>query len=91
VPVVPVEVGRRVTGIADIDAHLGQVLGVLHGQRDNGRLRGRIRNARNRELVTGGVRPGSDLRIVVYTAAPGSDDESRLKLLAVTGVQLLDS
>jgi transcriptional regulator with XRE-family HTH domain len=33
--------------------------------------------------------PGSDLRIVVYTSIPGSDDESRLKLLAVTGVQQL--
>ena len=35
--------------------------------------------------------PGSDLRIVVYTATPGSEDESRLKLLAVTGVQDLTS
>ena len=30
--------------------------------------------------------PG-DLRIVVYTVAPGSDDEARLDLLRVTGLQ----
>ncbi len=35
--------------------------------------------------------PGSDLRIVVYTAAPGSDDEARLDLLRVTGLQELES
>ena len=32
---------------------------------------------------------GSDLHIVVYTAVPGSDDASKLKLLAVTGLQQL--
>jgi transcriptional regulator with XRE-family HTH domain len=33
--------------------------------------------------------PGSDLRIVVYTVVPGSEDESRLDLLRVAGVQAL--
>jgi transcriptional regulator with XRE-family HTH domain len=31
--------------------------------------------------------PGSDLRIVVYTVTPGSEDEARLELLRVTGLQ----
>jgi transcriptional regulator with XRE-family HTH domain len=34
--------------------------------------------------------PGSDLHIVVYTTVPGSEDESRLRLLAVTGIQALN-
>ncbi|TAJ46659.1 MAG: XRE family transcriptional regulator [Herbiconiux sp.] len=33
--------------------------------------------------------PGGDLRIVVYTVAPGSDDEARLDLLRVTGLQAM--
>lgn len=33
--------------------------------------------------------PGGDLRIVVYTVVPGSDDEARLDLLRVTGLQEL--
>lgn len=33
--------------------------------------------------------PGSDLRIVLYTVVPGSEDESRLDLLRVAGVQTL--
>lgn len=33
--------------------------------------------------------PGGDLRIVVYTVAPGSEDEARLELLRVTGLQEL--
>jgi transcriptional regulator with XRE-family HTH domain len=33
--------------------------------------------------------PGGDLRLVVYTAAPGSDDEQKLALLRVTGLQAL--
>jgi len=35
--------------------------------------------------------PGSDLRIVVYTVAPGSDDEAKLDLLRVMGLQELSS
>jgi len=34
--------------------------------------------------------PGGDLRIVVYTVAPGSDDEAKLDLLRVTGLQSLE-
>ena len=33
--------------------------------------------------------PGGDLRIVVYTVVPGSEDEARLDLLRVTGLQSL--
>ena len=33
--------------------------------------------------------PGGDLRIVVYTVAPGSEDEARLDLLRVMGLQSL--
>jgi transcriptional regulator with XRE-family HTH domain len=33
--------------------------------------------------------PGTDLRIVVYTVAPASEDEARLDLLRVTGLQAL--
>lgn len=35
--------------------------------------------------------PGTDLRIVVYTVAPGSEDEARLDLLRVTGLQALST
>lgn len=35
--------------------------------------------------------PGSDLRIVVYTVAPGSEDEARLELLRVTGLQRVET
>ncbi|MCS5722840.1 helix-turn-helix transcriptional regulator [Herbiconiux sp. CPCC 203407] len=35
--------------------------------------------------------PGGDLRLVVYTAAPGSDDEQKLALLRVTGLQALST
>lgn len=31
--------------------------------------------------------PGGDLRIVIYTVVPGSEDEARLDLLRVTGLQ----
>ena len=33
--------------------------------------------------------PGSDVRIVVYTATPGSEDQSKLDLLRVTGLQTI--
>lgn len=33
--------------------------------------------------------PGSDLRVVVYTTTPGSEDDARLRLLRVTGLQEL--
>ncbi|WP_066038972.1 helix-turn-helix transcriptional regulator [Herbiconiux solani] len=33
--------------------------------------------------------PGGDLRIVVYTVEPGSEDEAKLDLLRVTGLQTL--
>jgi len=35
--------------------------------------------------------PDGDLRIVVYTVAPGSEDEARLDLLRVTGLQLVST
>lgn len=35
--------------------------------------------------------PGGDLRIVVYTVTPGSEDEARLDLLRVTGLQTLSA
>jgi hypothetical protein len=35
--------------------------------------------------------PCGDLRVVVYTVAPGSEDEARLDLLRVTGLQELSS
>lgn len=35
--------------------------------------------------------PGGDLRIVVYTAVPGSEDEAKLDLLRVTGLQDLSA
>nr|WP_307086672.1 helix-turn-helix transcriptional regulator [Arthrobacter agilis] len=35
--------------------------------------------------------PGSDLRVVVYTVVPGSEDEARLDLLRVTGLQTLST
>ncbi|MFJ3382900.1 MULTISPECIES: helix-turn-helix domain-containing protein [unclassified Curtobacterium] len=34
--------------------------------------------------------PGGDLRIVVYTAVPGSEDDAKLDLLRVTGLQTPD-
>ncbi|WP_382306092.1 helix-turn-helix transcriptional regulator [Herbiconiux sp. UC225_62] len=33
--------------------------------------------------------PGGDLRVVVYTVTPGSEDEAKLDLLRVTGLQAL--
>lgn len=35
--------------------------------------------------------PGGDLRIVVYTVTPGSEDEAKLDLLRVTGLQTLST